>query len=120
MTTQDNTPEALKPEFEAIAATIRRVANQHQDDCLSLLALLRLLETLHREIRDSAFQDSLPNNRQALYNLLKDIEADGGWPYIQRMKLRSLLINWLEADTNAHGVMSNGETPKPIEQNSHS
>jgi hypothetical protein len=56
-----------------------------------LLALLRTLERLHQEIRDSFFQDALPDNRQALYNLLRDIETSGGWPYIHRMKLQSLL-----------------------------
>jgi hypothetical protein len=39
------------------------------------------------------FQVSLPDNRQALYALLKDIESQGGWPYIERMKLQSLLAN---------------------------
>jgi hypothetical protein len=39
------------------------------------------------------FQASLPDNRQALYALLKDIEESGGWPYVERLKLRSLLSN---------------------------
>jgi hypothetical protein len=44
------------------------------------------------------FQVSLPDNRQALYALLKDIEEEGGWPYIDRMRLRSLLKNFSEVD----------------------
>jgi hypothetical protein len=55
------------------------------------LALLRTLESLHQEIRESVFQASLPDSRQALYALLKDMEATGGWPYIHRMKLQSFL-----------------------------
>jgi hypothetical protein len=35
----------------------------------------------------------LPDNRQALYSLLRDIEAEGGWPYIERMRLQAFLTN---------------------------
>ena len=80
-------------ELQAIATTIRSLAQQRQGDSLALVALLRGLEELHREIRDGIFQTSLPDNRQALYALLKDIEAEGGWPYIERMKLQSFLAN---------------------------
>jgi hypothetical protein len=83
----------LKSDLEAIATTIWTVAGQQQGKSIELLALLRLLERLHQEIRDSFFQDSLPDNRQALYALLRDIEASGGWPYIHRMKLQSFLAN---------------------------
>ena len=37
------------------------------------------------------FRDALPDNRQRLYRLLKDIEQEGGWPYIKRMQLLALL-----------------------------
>ncbi|MBD2122949.1 hypothetical protein [Trichocoleus sp. FACHB-262] len=83
----------LRPDFAAIAQVVRTSAQSYEGDCLTLLALLRLLESLHREISDSFFQDSLPTNRQALYALLRDIEAEGGWPYIHRMKLQALLVN---------------------------
>jgi hypothetical protein len=89
----------LEASLQPIADTIRQVAHDRQGDNLALLSLLRLLESLHQEIRDSLFQDSLPDNRQALYSLLKDIEASGGWPYIHRMKLRSLLSKF--QDTSA-------------------
>lgn len=72
---------------------LRAIAQSQQGDTLALLEILRLLEALHREIRDEYFQSSLPNNRQALYNLLRTIESDGGWPYIARMKLRSFFEN---------------------------
>jgi hypothetical protein len=84
-------PEDLKD----IAQQIEAAAHHRSHDSLELLALLRVLEHLHREIRDSLFRSSLPENRQQLYALLRDIEMNGGWPYIQRMKLRSLLENML-------------------------
>jgi hypothetical protein len=67
------------------------------------LALLRHLEELHKEIRDGVFQENLPDNRQRLYSLLKDIESEGGWPYIARMRLQALLVNLSEqvSDENA-------------------
>ncbi|MGA7936146.1 MAG: hypothetical protein WCA35_21510 [Kovacikia sp.] len=90
---RDIETEQLKPKLQAISDTILQLAEGCQGDTLSLLALLRTLESLHQEIRDSLFQESLPDNRQALYNLLKDIELSGGWPYIYRMKLQQLLTN---------------------------
>jgi len=75
----------------AIAQSIRAAASQQQGDSLALLRLLRLLESLHQEIRDGLFQAALPDNRQALYSLLRDIELSGGWPYIYRMKLQAFL-----------------------------
>jgi len=83
----------LEVNLQAITAQIRALAHSHQGDTLSLLALLRALEHLHHEIREDLFQSSLPDNRQALYALLKDIEESGGWPYIDRMKLQLLISN---------------------------
>ncbi|MDX2215313.1 MAG: hypothetical protein SFY66_18770 [Oculatellaceae cyanobacterium bins.114] len=82
-------------DLEAIAATVWQSAEHRQGDGLALLALLRQLEVLHREIRDGLFQDCLPDNRQALYSMLKDMEAEGGWPYIPRMKLQSIMSQLL-------------------------
>lgn len=70
---------------------IWNVAYESRTDTLQLLEILRSLENLHQKIRDSLFQESLPDNRQALYVLLKDIETLGGWPYIYRMRLRELI-----------------------------
>jgi hypothetical protein len=83
----------LQVRLQAIAADIRSLADSHRGNSLALLALLRALELAHREIRENLFQASLPDNRQALYALLKDIEESGGWPYVERLKLRSLLSN---------------------------
>jgi hypothetical protein len=87
----------ISPDAQAIAASIRNLAETYQGNSLQLLELLRLLESLHREIRDDLFQAALPNNRQALYHLLRDIELEGGWPYIPVVKLRELIAK-LEGD----------------------
>jgi hypothetical protein len=88
----------LQDKLQAITADIRALANSHQGNSLALLALLRALEHSHREIRENLFQSSLPDSRQALYALLRDIEEAGGWPYIDRLKLRSLLCNLPEPE----------------------
>ena len=67
------------------------MAQEREGDVLALLALLRALEACHKEIRDGLFQESFPTNRQRLYSLLRDIESNGGWPYIPRMKLLQLI-----------------------------
>jgi len=81
-------------EHAAISAVIRAAAEQYRGNGLRLLRLLRLLEALHREIREDLFQEALPDNRQALHALLRDMEAEGGWPYINRMRLQSLLAQF--------------------------
>ncbi len=83
--------EKLSDELQAIASVVHDATQNCQGDAMALLALLRQLEKLHREIRDEAFLHSLPDNRQGLYSLLKDIESLGGWPYIERMRLQAFL-----------------------------
>lgn len=77
--------------LQEIANVVLTLATSCQGDSVALLALLRQLEQLHREIREGLFQASLPDSRQALYVLLKDIESQGGWPYIERMRLHAFL-----------------------------
>ncbi|HEY9794621.1 MAG TPA: hypothetical protein V6D30_03190 [Leptolyngbyaceae cyanobacterium] len=99
--------QQLQVKLQAITAAIHSLANSHQGNSLVLLALLRALEHSHREIRENLFQASLPDSRQALYALLRDIEEEGGWPYIDRMKLQLLLSN-LPDDSE----LNNGATDK--------
>ncbi|BAZ65643.1 MAG: hypothetical protein KME28_07340 [Pelatocladus maniniholoensis HA4357-MV3] len=106
--------------LETIELQVQSEAKNCQGDSLALLALLRLLEGLHREIRDSLFLESLPSNRQGLYTLLKNIEEEGGWPYIYRMKLQSLLANLaentfseLESEKNTQSLVE-CESSKPL------
>ncbi|XGV99692.1 MAG: hypothetical protein ACAF41_12235 [Leptolyngbya sp. BL-A-14] len=97
----------FESKLQAVSEAIRNLAHSRAEDNLALLLLLRTLEGLHQEIRDSLFQASLPDSRQALYSLLKDIEASGGWPYIHRMKLRSLLANFQDlSDSSDSNVAS--------------
>jgi hypothetical protein len=98
--TDDRLPTQLQEELDAIAGLIRSTAHQYKNQSHELLALLRVLEAVHQEIRDELFQDSLPDNRQALYALLRDIENDGGWPYIHRMKLQAFLSHLPEEPEN--------------------
>ena len=95
-------PSSLSPEtiahLETLAMEIQDIAATHQRDPIALLQLLRRLEQLHRDIQQAYFQSALPNNRQALYKLLRDIEENGGWPYIQRWKLQSILENLPEQE----------------------
>ncbi|GAB1538287.1 hypothetical protein NUACC21_09450 [Scytonema sp. NUACC21] len=84
---------SILPELQAIASAVYDARSKCQGDAIALLALLRKIEQLHQEIREGAFQQSLPDNRQALYSLLRNIESEGGWPYIERMRLQTFLKN---------------------------
>lgn len=91
--------EQFADKLQKITTVVDDAAKSCQGNITALLQLLRQLEQLHREIRDGTFQESLPNNRQQLYALLKDIESEGGWPYIERMKLQAFLKNLLEVES---------------------
>jgi hypothetical protein len=103
MTSRDSNPSALSfsetPELQQIADLVKAQAHQASGNMEQLLALLRSLELLHREIRDGLFQEALPGNRQALHRLLREMESEGGWPYIPRMRLQEFLKH-LEATSN--------------------
>lgn len=95
-TTTDFKQPEINSCLQTLAMTIQAKAESYQGESLELLALLRLLENLHQDIRDSLFLESLPNDHQALYTLLENIQEEGGWPCIQPMKLRSLLATLTE------------------------
>ncbi len=99
----------LESQLEAIGAKTIDLARKYEGDCATLLSLLRYLEFLHRTIREDFFEHSLPNTRHALYDLLKQVDETGGWPYIERMKLQNLIINLkeLNPETNADEVKEN-------------
>lgn len=96
--------KSLPSEIEAISTMVRETAERSHGDGIALLALLRTLEELHRHVCEYHFQAALPNNRQALYALLRDIESQGGWPYIPRMKLQSLLESHREENSLEEGL----------------
>lgn len=99
--------EKLSCKLQAIATVVYDAVQVSQGDSVALLALLRQLEQLHREIRDGVFQESLPVNRRQLYSLLKDIESEGGWPYIERMRLQAFLANLPQEapQENSHEIL---------------
>lgn len=94
----DPSVQPWKQELNTTLERIETLAATHEQDTLTLLAILRSLEHMHRHIRDTWFQDSLPDNRQALYSLLRDIETEGGWPYISRIQLQTILRVWFQAE----------------------
>ncbi|BAY94612.1 MULTISPECIES: hypothetical protein [unclassified Tolypothrix] len=100
--------ENLSSKLQIISNTVYEAAKSCEGDAIALLALLRQLEQLHREIRDGAFQATLPENRQQLYSLLKDIESEGGWPYIERMRIQAFLANLVKDahEENSDGVIN--------------
>lgn len=79
--------------MQEAAKDICALAAKNQGDSLFLLSLLRDLEKIHRQIRVSFFERALPQTRNDLYQFVKDIEDKGGWPYIERMRLKDLLQN---------------------------
>jgi hypothetical protein len=93
--TKTSPKQALQTQLDNLTWQVEAIAQQSDGDSIALLALLRLLEKLHRELREGAFQTSMPNTRQALYTLLRDIEAEGGWPHIPRMKLQAFCSEFM-------------------------
>jgi len=91
--------DQFNQKWQHIADETLDLAQQYEGNIEALLSLLRLLENLHKQIRDGLFQEALPDNRQALYSLLKDMEAAGGWPYIYRGNLRLILSRLSPEDT---------------------
>ena len=77
-------------ELEEISDRLWQIAQEQQGDSSNLLQVLRVLESIHKRIRDDLFQQSLPTSRHELFNLLRDIETNGGWPHIYRMKINEI------------------------------
>ena len=69
---------------------LRSLAEQERGNPDNLL-MLRELEAVHRDVQDGPFRQSLPENRQKLFSLLKQMEKSGGWPYIPRLQLRTFI-----------------------------
>jgi hypothetical protein len=81
-----------------IATRIHSLAQSKTGDTFALLELLRTLESLHRQVQEGLFQDSLPSSRHDFYALMKDIEENGGWPYIERGKIQALRAKLIQAE----------------------
>lgn len=81
----------FQEDFRTITAHLHQLIDRSQTDPVALLKILRFLENLHHEVRELYFQPALPIHRHELYAMLREIEAEGGWPYIPRMQLREIL-----------------------------
>ena len=85
------------PQSDLTARPQRRCSDAAQlraqagNDPEQLLAVLRQLEQLHRDLQDGPFRSSLPSDRQQLYKLLQAMEQNGGWPYIPRLQLKTFM-----------------------------
>ena len=91
--TQDRKNVGSDSLLKDTAKNICALAEKNRHDSLLLLSLLRDLEKIHRQIRVQYFEAALPQTRHDLYQFVKDIEDKGGWPYIERMRLKDLLQN---------------------------
>ena len=92
----------VKEELQRLTENIRQLAEKSKEDILIILLILQELESLHRNIRTEMFEPNLPDTRHRLYLLMKHIEEVGGWPYIERMRIKNLCANLLvEADTSS-------------------
>ena len=97
------------------AKDIYVLAEKHSDDSLFLLSLLRDLEQIHRQVRVRYFQAALPQTRNDLYRFVKDIEEQGGWPYIERMRLKDLLQNMNRNNSITDGSENKTDGERQIE-----
>ena len=88
--TQDLASDA-QARLDALLNDLTGLAADLEGNPEALLALLRSIEALHRNIQDGAFRSSLPENRQHLFNLLQTMERSGGWPYIPRLQLKTFI-----------------------------
>lgn len=87
----------LSKRLEPVRQELSAIAAQQGGDAAALLQILREMESLHREICATYFYPTLPDRRRDLYNLLRDMEESGGWPYIARPKLRFILDGFLKS-----------------------
>jgi hypothetical protein len=98
---------SLQEDLNAIAETVNTLVKRSDGSSTEILQILRFLEALHRQICEEHFLATLPNRRRTLYNLLREIDAEGGWPYIPRMQIRTLLTH-LEAEPSDSSDSSDG------------
>ena len=97
--------QELKQKLQVLTTSIRELAEKSPDDLFNTLYILQELELLHRHIRIEMFEPSLPDTRHRLYLLMKHLEEEGGWPYIERMRLKNLCVN-LKIDDSSETTIS--------------
>jgi len=85
-----NNSSSIENEVKKLVTEIQTIAENSQENIFDLLLILRALESLHSHIRQEMFEPALPDTRHRLYLLLKHLEEVGGWPYIERMKIKDM------------------------------
>ncbi|WP_017294518.1 hypothetical protein [Geminocystis herdmanii] len=85
-----NNSSSIENEVKKLVTEIKVIADNSQENIFDLLLILRELESLHSHIRREMFEPALPDTRHRLYLLLKHLEEVGGWPYIERMKIKDM------------------------------
>lgn len=98
MDNENLTPKNLEIELKTLLNEVWNLAKSSDSDCISLVTILRELESIHRQIRQELLEPSLPDTRHNLYLLLKHIDEVGGWPYIERMKLQTICEKMLNTN----------------------
>ncbi|MBE9221856.1 hypothetical protein IQ215_04020 [Cyanobacterium stanieri LEGE 03274] len=98
MDNQEVKYQDLQEKIALINEQITDLAQSCDGDCLKILHVLRELEATHRHVSDSFLNPALPTNRHRLYLLVRHMEEVGGWPYIPRMRLKSLCEKLLQED----------------------
>lgn len=96
----ENLTSRLESELERLTQELFMLAKNADNDSMTLVTILKHIESLHRKIREDFLEPSLPNTRHHLYLLLKHIDDAGGWPYIERMKLKNVCKNYLNTSEN--------------------
>ncbi|ACB00553.1 MULTISPECIES: hypothetical protein [Cyanophyceae] len=91
----------LSEQLDRIQQELLAIAAQYEGNGERLLEILRELELTHRQISEDYFYPSLPERRRDLYNILRDMETEGGWPYIARPKLQFILEKFLAVESEA-------------------
>jgi hypothetical protein len=86
----------LPKQLEGLMEQVSGLAQADDRDPIKLLQILRSLEQTHRQICEDLFMPALPTARHSLFNLLLEIEANGGWPHIYRISLQNLCQNLKE------------------------
>lgn len=81
---------AIEAKVKELLGQIQELAQESQEDIFAILLILRELEIVHRSIRQEMFEPILPDTRHRLYLLLRHLEEVGGWPYIERMRLKDI------------------------------
>ena len=87
--------DAIKGRIAPLIAELREVADELKQ-AETLLPLLREIETIHRDIQEGPFRQSLPEDRQDLYTLLQTMEKTEAGHISQGCNCALATIYWVK------------------------